>query len=133
MANSAFALPARTNALPLSRIGQDYSEIRSTLDDPLHALRAYCRGEQAGIARAVVEDYVAVQAMANAIEALHLAGVAQDEAQALLEWAEHEASLDAPGLDAPLQRALAAIRLRRLVMRAVLLRIGVATTAEIAP
>ncbi|MBI3206674.1 MAG: hypothetical protein HYZ29_34375 [Myxococcales bacterium] len=119
MQNSAVAQPARANSLRLSDVPQDYAEIRSTSDDPLHALRAYCRGEQAGIARAVREDYVAALATCEAIDAMRAAGIAHLQAQAILDWAEHDARFDAPGLDGPSLRALAAIRVRRLVLRAV--------------
>lgn len=124
MASSAFARQARSNALRLSRIRQDYSEIRSTPDDPLHALRAYCRGEQAGIARTVVEDYVVALTALDALETMRVAGIADSQAQAIQRWAEHEARLDAPELDAPLQRALAAIRVRRLVLRGMFTRLA---------
>lgn len=101
----------------------DYAEIRGTPADPLHAVRAYARGVQAGIARAITEDYAAAAAELDALEACRLADLPLKASHEMLELARAEARAEAPGLDVVQQRVFAAIRVRRLVVSALLARL----------
>jgi hypothetical protein len=94
----------------------DYAEIRGAPADPFFALRAWCRGEQAGIAQAAISDAVAVETEAQLLFAFAALGVGPREAEVIFDVALTDVRIHAPELDGVQRRAVAA--------RLVLLHLG---------
>lgn len=98
--------------------------------DDWTVLRAYCRGEQAGIARAVKEDLAGLACVELAQSALVAAGIPLTSELSpsrrswatgleIFELAVAEAREASPRLDPVQHRALGALRVARLVLAAI--------------
>ncbi|MCE7893965.1 MAG: hypothetical protein DYH12_30425 [Sorangiineae bacterium PRO1] len=101
----------------MSGVSHEYSEIRSTPDDPLHALRAHCRGFRAGVAAASDAEGRAFIAEARAVAVLRALGTSAGDANMILDAARDDAAavlgLDADAYDVRCVAALLVIDLLR--------------------
>jgi hypothetical protein len=97
-----------------------------TRTEPPHwqALRAYCRGIQAGIARATRDDSLAVRLESTVHAVCELAGATEAEERLWLELGRERATRVRPWADPVLLRAVAARYVLLSVLAAMVGRVG---------